>query len=87
MKRDKKVPKVINVKDAVFGYFSVCCSALAEKPACTIDKGQIVGVYLGAKPTGESTLGKFRCSSCRKRCKVTRAKKESQVAPVLEGVL
>jgi hypothetical protein len=83
MKKPNRVPRTISAKDAVYNYISVCCSALAEKPACVIDKGQIVGVYVGAKPAGEGSLGHFRCGTCRKPCKVTRTRKV--VPPAREG--
>lgn len=73
MKKNQRVPKTVNVADAAFVYTSTCCNASAKKPACVIDKGQVVGVYLGAKPTGEASLGRWRCSACGKPCKVTRA--------------
>jgi hypothetical protein len=78
MKKNKAVPRVVNVADAAFIYISTCCTASAKKPACAVDKGQIVGVYLGAKPEGESSLGSWRCSACGKPCKVTRTNKPQQ---------
>ena len=77
-----RVPKTIAAKDAVFVYISVCCSAAAEKPACTTAKGQRVGEYLGAKPEGEASLGTWRCTQCRKVASVTRANKPKQEEPV-----
>jgi len=76
MKRnDKRVPKTISAKDAVFIYISQCCGAAAEKPACVVAKGQRIGDYIGAKPEGEATLGSWRCTACRKPAKVNRANK------------
>lgn len=75
MKKPNRVPRTVTAKDAVFTYLSICCTAPTEKPACAVDKGQIVGVYLGAKPAGEGSLGHFRCTQCRKSCKVTRHNK------------
>jgi hypothetical protein len=72
-KRNRAVPKTVNLKDAAFAYISVCCNAVAEKPACAVPKGHIVGTYVGAVPKdAEGTLGSWRCSSCRKPCKCTR---------------
>ena len=75
MKKDKRVPKTVAAKDAVFVYISVCCGAGANKPACVVAKGQRIGEYIGAKPEGEATLGRWRCSSCGKVAKVNRANK------------
>lgn len=80
MKKMKNhTPRIVNVRDAAFAYLSVCCSAVAEKPACAMEKGQIVGEFLGSKPAGEGSLGHFRCSVCRKNCKVTRTNKKAVV--------
>ena len=75
MKKQTRVPKTIAAKDAVFVYISVCCTATAEKPACTVAKGQRIGEYIGAKPEGEASLGSWRCTACRKPCSVNRANK------------
>lgn len=54
-------------RSIVFTYTSACCSVPAKKPPCV-------------KPVGDTkelmSLGKWRCSSCGKRCKVTRSKNE-----------
>jgi hypothetical protein len=78
MSKPKKVLRSISAKDAVFTYTSVCCGAPADKPACVVAKGQRIGLYLGAHPEGESTLGTFRCSQCRKSCGVSRSKNKSE---------
>ncbi len=62
------------IRNPVFNYTSTCCSAPAEKPPCATEVGQVTGVYLGSKPTGESSLGTFRCTQCRKPARVTRSK-------------
>lgn len=67
----KRVQKSVAVKTSVNEYLSVCCKAQANKPACEMPKGKGVGAYVGAKPEGDATLGKFRCSQCHKKCKVT----------------
>lgn len=67
------------VKDSVFTYLSICCNAQANKPACAVAKGHVVGTYLGFAPKdAEATLGSWRCSTCRKSCKVTRVSKSKQ---------
>ena len=72
----KKVgSKATRVVTSVFNYISTCCSARADKPPCAPEQGQVIGVYLGAKPAGESSLGSWRCTQCRKSCSVTRSKK------------
>jgi hypothetical protein len=83
MSKKKAVPQTVKLADAKFAYFSQCCSEIAEKPACTCAKGKGLGLYLGAKPEGDATLGSWRCSKCRKPCKVTRTAK-STVVPVQE---
>lgn len=66
--------------NSVFNYTSTCCSAPADKPPCAIEKGQRVKAYLGAKPEGDSSLGSFRCTQCRKPCKVTRSLNKTEKA-------
>jgi hypothetical protein len=79
-KKEKRVPRIITARDAVFVYISACCSSEAEKPACVVAKGQRIGEYLGAKPEGEATLGTWRCRQCRKPCKVSRNTKSTAKA-------
>ena len=59
--------------NSVFIYTSACCSAPADKPPCAVEKGVRPKTYLGAKPEGDSSLGSFRCTGCRKPCKVSRS--------------
>jgi len=73
-KNEKRVLKTVSVRDAVFVYTSLCCGLPAEKPACSVAKGQRIGVFPGAKPEGEATLGGWRCTGCRKPCSVSRSK-------------
>jgi hypothetical protein len=68
-KRVKPVAKVAGTPTNM--YLSVCCKALANKPACAMPKGKGIGSYLGAKTEGDATLGTWRCSTCHKKCKVT----------------
>ncbi len=76
MKDIKKIARTVNVKDAVYIYTSICCTAPASKPACAVDRGHKVGRFLGDKPEGEATLGGWRCGDCKKPCSVSRHKKE-----------
>lgn len=81
MKKQTRVAKTVSAADAVYVYISTCCTEAAEKPACTVAKGQRVGDYIGAKPEGEASLGSWRCCACRKPCSVNRANKpEKEVA-------
>lgn len=78
--------RTFNLKDAKFVYLSVCCNEVAEKPALQMPQGKVVGIYPGAKPeTDTQGLGGWRCSKCRRPCKVTRANKAS-VTPVQESL-
>ena len=85
-KRNRNVPKTVNVHDAVFAYFSKCCQSVAEKPACAAPKNAKIGTYLGAQPEErEATLGHWRCSTCHKGCKVNRVSKK-EVTPTQEKI-
>lgn len=61
-------------------YTSVCCNALAEKPACvsfgnvTTREGLMIKTVARDKAADTQGLGSWRCSSCRKPCSVIRAK-------------
>ncbi len=81
-KAAKKVLKSVAAKDAAFLYISACCTATADKPACAVAVGQRIGLFLGAKPEGEATLGGWRCTSCRKPCKVSRTANKQEPANV-----
>jgi hypothetical protein len=76
-RKNRPTPKVTALS-AVFAYFSVCCNEQADKPPCSVAKGQHIGTYVGVKPAGESTLGSWRCTKCRKPCKVTRVTKKQE---------
>ena len=54
----------------VFMYISKCCEAPATKPACASSNAPKLN--LGDKPEGDSTLGTWRCTRCRKPCTCTR---------------
>ena len=47
--RNRSVPKTVNIKDAAFAYFSVCCNSIAEKPACSVPQNAKIGTYLRSK--------------------------------------
>jgi hypothetical protein len=68
----RPVVRTINLKDAKFVYASVCCNAVGQKPSCTMPQGKGIGQHLGAIPEGDATLGSWKCSNCKKPCKVTR---------------
>jgi len=61
---------VAKPRGPVYAYTSACCSLPARKKAC---------VAVGKKDALTQSLGKFRCSGCGKRSKVTVSK---YVAPV-----
>lgn len=61
----KKAPVAAKPKGPVNTYTSVCCGVPATKKAC---------VAVSKKDALTQTLGKFRCSACKKRCKVTVSK-------------
>lgn len=60
----KKAP-VAKPKGPVNSYTSKCCNAPAVKKAC---------VAVSKKDALEQSLGKWRCSACKKRCTVTVSK-------------
>ncbi len=77
-KKNRVVPKTVNVKDAAFAYVSMCCNAIATKPACAVPQGEKIGTRIGSVPDPDkrnTTLGSWRCSTCKKPCKVSRQNK------------
>jgi len=72
----KKAPIAAKPKGPVNTYTSVCCSVPAVKKPC---------VAVNKKDALTQTLGKFRCSSCKKRCKVTVSKFKPAEALTQEG--
>lgn len=74
---NKRNAKPAKVKDAVFTYNSTCCSEAATKPPCVTDKE----LRKAGKPS-EATLGHWRCSVCKKSCKVTRSLRKAEVQEV-----
>lgn len=64
--RNKPKFRVVKAPDApVFLYTSVCCEAIAAKKACLKD----VDVKFEDR---EAALGSWRCTNCKRKCKVTR---------------
>ena len=54
------ITKSVSLRNARYAYVSACCNVLADKPSCKDNDG---------------ALGKWRCGTCRKRCKVSPADK------------
>ena len=80
-KKNRVVPKTVNAKDAAFAYVSVCCNSIATKPACAVPQGGKIGTRIGHVPdpdTRNATLGSWRCSVCKRPCKVQRTAKKEQ---------
>jgi hypothetical protein len=70
-----KAPVAVKPKGPVNTYTSVCCSVPATKTPC---------IAVTKKDALVQGLGKFRCSACKKRCKVTVSKfKAPEVVNVL----
>jgi hypothetical protein len=60
-------------------YVSQCCNVPATKPPCAMERGQRVSREIGNVPKDrEATLGKWRCTSCRKHCKVNPVRQEEK---------
>ena len=79
MSKKTRVAKPVAAKDAVYVYLSACCNAPATKPACEVPQGGKIGTYIGAIPDPDernTSLGSWRCSTCRKPAKVSRVKPE-----------
>lgn len=69
-KKSKPVARPVAVKRGpVREYVSVCCSAPAQKPPCGT-KTPTKDPDSGKMKDKASGLGHFRCSQCRKACKV-----------------
>jgi hypothetical protein len=63
-KPNRKAPRPFIAPPAVFNYISACCSVLAKKPSVLEVSRQT--------EDKQGTLGKFRCTGCGKRTKVSR---------------
>lgn len=78
-KRTNKTTTTRTLTQPVFAYASVCCNALAEKPACksfgsvTTREGLMVKTVARDKASETQGLGSWRCTQCRKPCSVTRS--------------
>lgn len=89
-KHHKPAPKPVVKRGPINEYVSVCCSLPAEKPAC--------GSTLATQTEGKKVtkvvrgLGHFRCTGCRKGCKVTARKPQTKTEiitvtpPAMDGV-
>jgi hypothetical protein len=83
-KKSKPAVRPVAVKRGpVHEYISVCCSAPAQKPPCGT-KVASVDPETGrpAKKEKSTGLGHFRCSQCRKVCKVKPQAPASKIAAI-----
>ena len=85
----KAVPKqkpVAPRRENAYEYISACCSVVANKPRCGM-KVASVDPETGrpAKKEKSTGLGKFRCSQCRKVCKVKPQAPTAKVAGSIGG--
>jgi transposase-like protein len=60
---------------SVFTYTSVCCGVPGKKTPCVKE----VGDKRDGKSVSQSPLGKWKCSACKKTCKVKRGKRAEQI--------
>jgi hypothetical protein len=65
------ISKSVTLRNAVYAYVSSCCTVLADKPSVKDSEG---------------ALGKWRCSSCKKRCTVRPADKSKFGTQAVEAV-
>jgi hypothetical protein len=73
--KSKSAPVVVRDERApAFLYTSECCGELAKKDACVIDRG----VKFEDR---KASLGHWRCTQCRKSCKVTRKLNKEGIIP------
>src|ERR1035437_4375479 len=71
--RSKRTTKPVSKpRGPVNAYTSVCCSLPATKPAC---------IKTDKKKALEQSLGTWRCTGCRKTCKVTVSKAKGPEVP------
>ena len=71
--RNKAKVRLVKALDApAFLYNSVCCGATALKKACVKD----VDVEFKDR---KAALGSWRCSQCKRKCKVNRSKNSEGV--------
>jgi uncharacterized Fe-S radical SAM superfamily protein PflX len=73
--KSKSAPVVVRDERApAFLYTSECCGELAKKDACVIDRG----VKFEDR---KAALGHWRCSACRRACKVIRKLNKEGIIP------
>jgi hypothetical protein len=82
-KKAKPIAKPPVRRGPVNEYISVCCSAPAQKPPCGTKVASLdPETGRPAKSDKTTGLGHFRCSQCRKACKVKpQAPKAKEAAP------
>ena len=68
------ITKSVSLKNAKYAYVSACCQALADKPSL-VKTEEALG-----------TLGSWRCSNCRKSCKVRPVDKTPYLPKKVEPV-
>ena len=73
-RNSEPVVKVRDERAPAFLYSSSCCGELAKKEACVIDRG----VKFEDR---KASLGHWRCSQCRRACKVTRKLNKDGIIP------
>ena len=76
-KRSKPVAKPVIRTGPTFEYISACCSLPASKPRCGA-KTPTKDPETGKMKDQVKGLGHFRCSGCRKVCKVTPQKPQGK---------
>jgi hypothetical protein len=72
MKKPKPANKPRQLTPPAFIYASACCNELGEKTPCVKPKDK--------KEALTNSLGSWRCSRCKKPCKVTRSRNATQHA-------
>lgn len=70
MAKPKRAPKPFNAPPTVFNYTSACCGVQAKKPSVLEVSKQ--------SEDKQGTLGKFRCTGCGKRAKVSRSLRKEE---------
>jgi len=73
-RNSEPVVKVRDERAPAFLYTAECCGELAKKTACRIDHS----VKFEER---KASLGHWRCSTCRRACKVTRKLNKEGIIP------
>jgi hypothetical protein len=68
-KKSKPAPKSLAKRGPIYEYISKCCSLPASKPRCGL-KEAVKDPESGKMKDKTKGLGHWRCSGCRKVCKV-----------------